>query len=273
MIYKDILKEKVRIIRPIVQRFIYTALTNQSHPGDLFLIFMNGYYDDDNLKNKYVYGTTWEDIAEKSFEKYVKYYLQNENYTKQKKVNIDCNTPEFEDYLISIHNEKSIYLRYWEADNTLNNLYQLLRLCNGLPYDWKWMQKIEKYKCRQEFIRKNIKLPSEKFDQELYQFFCSTIKRQIRNAIAHSQYCLLNNDIKYLNYKKDDLYSQLILLKYSEWEEIIHNTIVFRNELVNSLNQAHITYIQNAMNNNDIIEIRMIKEIEEFAKVNIRFKD
>jgi hypothetical protein len=276
MLYKEELTNKSKIIRPLLERLVEKGIQNQSHKQDFFLILINGFYDENLFKNDlspFVFGSEWTHIAEESFSDYMKWYINHDLFSKQKKVEIQYPNPELEIYKISIHTEKSIYLRFWEAETTLQYLYQITRLCNGLPFDWKWKQKIAKYKSRQEFFRENIKKPIEKIDRNIYDFLNNNVIGQIRNAIAHSQYCVLNNGIKYLNYSDDPKkFSSIMMLNYTEWGEIIHNTFVFRNELVKLFNALYKGYQKYAELEGGTLELRIVKESEnvEFGRYELR---
>ena len=268
MLYEDELITKTKIIRPLVQHFAEIAYKNQTHHQDFFLILINAYYLEE-LEKPYVFGTDWSIIGDKSFSAYIKWYTTNPTFKKNTKEKLDYTSPDFELYKISTHTEKSIYLRYWEADTTLQYLYQMVRLCNGLHFDWKWKQKIGEYRNRQEFFRKEIRNPIKNIDKDIYDFFKTTTIAQIRNAIAHSQYCLLNNEIKYLNYSKDaQKYSSLMLLSYEDWADIIHNTLVFRNELIHVFNKMNKGYIE--LKTKSPLELRITKEGDnvEFGQYN-----
>jgi hypothetical protein len=215
----------------------------------------------------------WISKASKVFSNYIKWYTTETNFIQEKAKEHKYNDPDFEFYKISIIQEKSIYLRFWEADTTLFYLYQLTRLGNKQPYDWKWKQLISQCNSRQEFYRVHIKEQLKNADNTILNFLIANVNRQIRNAIAHSQYCLLNNVIKYLNYSTDPKkYAPLITLKYSEWEDIIHNTLIFRNELVNNLNNADKCYKLIAEYNYKNVPFRIVKDDSsiEFRNFNLR---
>ena len=79
MIYQDVLNEKTKIIRPIVERFVNHAIQNQTHSGDSLLILLNGHYNPTIPKSCYLYGTDWSDVATETFDNYIKWYLNNAN--------------------------------------------------------------------------------------------------------------------------------------------------------------------------------------------------
>jgi hypothetical protein len=271
MLYKEALANNTKLIRPLVEKFSNIAISNQTHPQDFFLILINGLYNEDIKLNPYGFGTEWSDIASNSYDEYIKWYIKNENFTKQKKTEIK--KTEIENLKISIHTEKSIYLRYWEADTTLRYIYQMTLLCQGKPYDWKWKQSISKYESRQKFFREQIKEPLKKIDKDIYDFFVKTVKSQIRNAIAHSQYCLFNNRIKYLNYSKiPKKYSSIMLLEFDQWEEIFHNTIIFKNELIRVYNNINSNYHNLSKLTENKLELRIVKDDNkiEFRQFNFR---
>mgnify|MGYP001552238551 CR=1 FL=1 len=95
----------------------------------------------------------------------------------------------------------------------------------------------------------------------MFEFLDATVIRQIRNAIAHSQYCILNNDIKYLNYSDNpQKNATIMLLKHEQWEDISHGTIVFRNELTRVFNEYFNGYHTHAKITGDKLQLRVTKD-------------
>ncbi len=268
MIYRDIIAKKVEIVRPLVCNLIEKALQNQTHDSDFLLLLTNGHYDEFFLqynKSPYAIGGDVDYTAAQSFSKYIKWYVESETFAMPNKIEINYPDPGLEKLKISVHNEKGIYLRYWEADLTLRLLYQISRLCNSKAYDWHWRAKLDAQRSRINFLKNDIIEALANVNPAMTEFLNNTIIRQIRNAIAHSQYCLLNNDIKYLNYSKDaKKKAGLMLLKYNEWEDIIHNTVVFNSEMTRALNLVYDNYKPIVKQNNGILQVRV-----QLMKINI----
>lgn len=224
----------------IVENFINQAIDNQTHPNEFLLVLASGQFDKEIAENEenplkgYTTGNLFEKFSTRHDDKFLKWYIEESGFI------LDDQLPTVEldnlDHQVSLKIESMIYLSFWESDITQMLLYQLARLANKERYDWQWRELLGSYSSRSKFFREEIKKRAKKFDSELYDFFDQKVKNQIRNAIAHSQFAPLINNIKLLNYQRDQ-YSMICLIDYEEWESLICATLAFRQSLFMGLNE------------------------------------
>lgn len=280
MIFTDILEEKSNLLGPEIDRLFDIAWKNQSHIGDLLLLHINGFYQDDiliwnnNPKNKrfnpHVIGPGYEGHSEFAHYKFIdKYrttniarftfrqYLKELKWTQERRHIIDEYTETEE---IGIQLEMLIYLKFWEADSTIKKLYQLVRILHGKPYDWNFkISESNRDKGatgrRQDIIILEIREKIKSFSDILYKLFKVTYKTQIRNSIAHSNYSFLGRNIHLNNFIKEDKHSQLQGLEFNEWIDLFHNTIVLHNEMIRMSNLINEAYGKLSEKNGNLMEI------------------
>lgn len=244
MIRRSILEQRLIATYNIVTNFVNLAIENQANPNDILLILTCGQYDYKNGSNSdselssYVVGHLFERFNNKTSQEFMKWHFNESGFV------IDGELPKVDismggEHHVALTIESMIYLSFWESEMTMMILYQLSRLSNGEPYDWHWRIKLDGAKSRNEFFRKNIK-NMVKEQIKLYELLNSIAISQVRNAIAHSQLAPLNNNIKLLNYSTDpSKYSNLNLITYEYWEELICSTIAFRGALVSNINDIN----------------------------------
>jgi hypothetical protein len=283
MIFKDKIREKRAPIEHEINNLFEIALKNQTHSGDLLLLFANGFFSDDiNEGNKtnpnkfspYVIGMGKEGWSEHthfdfidvyrrhsiSKETYVEYIKKHQwDPTRQKEIEELTN-----DEGITIHVEMMIYLKIWEADLTIKKLYEFVRILNGEHYDWHF--KISESNrdrsatgTRQDLIRNSIRDKIAPFSKQLNLILRETYLTQLRNSIAHSNYSFLGRHIHPNNYIETDPASQLKAISFDQWIDIFHNTIMLQNELIGLSNRIWKHYSDLALANSNLSEIRITK--------------
>ncbi len=225
MIFKEILFETEDVIRPEMQRLIELANKNQNHQGDLLLLYVNGFYDESLLgfkgRNPHVVGPGLEGHSEHTHYRFIHEYRTNnisefsyEEYLEMVKFKNKKYTEQQEklkfDEEISVQAEMLIYLKFWESDLIIKRLYQLARLLDGEPYDWYFKLSSNHFVenttgARHIIIRELIRDRIEPHSQIIADLIRNTYKTQIRNAIAHSNYWIINRRIALTNYEKNKL--------------------------------------------------------------------
>lgn len=123
-------------------------------------------------------------------------------------------TTEFEH---SLQREKSVYLNIWESNFFLRVLTQVVNLSNGLEYDWHlnisaMTQTGKSNHIREQVIKRLDVVPS------FQKIISIAYNRNIRNAIAHSQYHCVQGGIWYDNYGSDK-YADLQAIGFNDWEQ------------------------------------------------------
>lgn len=146
MIFRDLLLKLKDGVGAAVDELFAAASKNQTHPQDVLLIDQHGSYDemlaDPRVRGKhkvspYVIGPHFVGFAEHTFYEFIDFYRQSHMLDKaafDELVKTDEDAQKHE--TLSLQLEQSIYLRFWESDLILKQLYQLSSLATGEAYDW-----------------------------------------------------------------------------------------------------------------------------------------
>lgn len=281
MLFKDILNRKADLLRTEIDKLFEQIIKTQTHPGDLLLVRINGFYNEDVFKwnniepqSPYMIGPNTDGFSENAHYKFINHYrngalldnyeeyIKDFDYTPERHNEIQKLNDNEEMY---IQLEMLIYLKIWEADAFIKKLYQLARLANGEVYDWHFRIKdatdgeIKATGSRGEIIRD---LTRDKFKND-FPIIYSTMKNgyvsQIRNAIAHSQYSLMSRHIQL--YNNGGKYSPLKALDFEDWTDKFHDTILLHNELIGLMRRVDERYANVASRYDNKFEIR-IKKID-----------
>lgn len=119
-------------------------------------------------------------------------------------------TSEFE---LSITRELKKYQDIWENSYFLRLLTQMMHLLNGEHYDWNLNVKRNKSNLiEHQIIKKSEKTPL------FHDIISYAYNRQVRNAIAHSQYQLVQGGILLNNIEPHDGIQQG--LTFEQWEKM-----------------------------------------------------
>lgn len=242
MIFEETHNQERQLIRPNLNALFELASKNQTHPSDLFLVVHQGYYEqrlegnDLNL-SKYVLGLPgepgWEYWTAYNFiNEYRKANLGSlEEYNNYKSSIAGDGIKQREllnDESISVQIEQLVYLKFWESNFIIRQLYQLARLACGEDYDWDFTLK---KKNRKKVLVNSIRNKIEPFNKSFTELFDSVYSSQIRNAIAHSMFFFIGDTIKFTNHghnQGDDISS----LTFEQWRPYIHKTLVIFDEFI-----------------------------------------
>lgn len=301
MIFKEKIIKTESVIRPEMQRLLELANKNQNHNGDLLLWHVNGFYDETALqfdsskrkKNPHVVGQGYEGHSEHTHYKFIheyrtknisvmsyEEYLENIKF-KNRKFTKEQENLKFKEE-VSVQTEMLIYLKFWEADLIIKRLYQFARILDGEHYDWYFKlssnPKVEDTTGKRHVvIRELIRDKIQPHSQIIADLIKNTYKTQIRNAIAHSNYWIVNRIIALTNYKKNDPYSQLRNVSFEEWIDIFHNTLILHNELIRIGTLINKVYAKNAAIINNVMPILITeksgKQYELPLEYRAGFKD
>lgn len=127
---------------------------------------------------------------------------------------------------MTIQAEMRAYQEIWENLYFLRMLTEIVRVANGERYDWQLdMYKLGNNKSnhvRDQIIRKLEVCPKFKKAME------TGYRRQIRNAVAHSQFHVIQGGIWFDNYKKVNT-DEVQAIRFEEWEKIhCYSYFIFR---------------------------------------------
>ena len=215
MIFYDLILALKDGVAAAVDDLFGAAYANQTHSQDLLLIDQHGSYSEmlADLRvrgahhlSPYVIGPDLIGFAEATFYQFTDWYRQSHQLDKaefEELIKHDEETQKQEHLMLQI--EQSIYLRFWEADMILKQLYQLSSLASGEAYDWHLQMPVHaraRGESKHEIIRKKIRNRVETICPAFYALVKENYKSQIRNAIAHSQFWIGGRSIVFLNHSR-----------------------------------------------------------------------
>jgi hypothetical protein len=303
MLFKDKLEEKKSIIRPEIDRLLNLALKNQSHPGDLLLFHINGFYSDmkmwnlrhpNNKLDPHLIGPGVEGHSEMAHHKFIAKYrsrIHGPNYSdyvaqfivkKWTKAIGKRNEKLLEAEEISIQLEMLIYLKFWEADMIIKKLTQFVRILNGESYDWYFKiaessRDTDSSGTRQNLLREQVRNKIEPYSRVVYEIIKDTYKTQIRNSIAHSNYSFIGRAIHPNNFIKNDPHSQIQAISFDEWVDIFHCTLILHNEYLRMNNVINQHYARIAADYDNTMEILITdksgKQYPAYVEYRLEFED
>lgn len=174
------------------------------------------------------------------------------------------------EYHINIQQEMLVYLKFWESDFILKQLYNLShRLLHGSHYDWHIdLRKSGRKNLIENQIIDSCKRKSPKF----HSYISSAYNRQIRNAVAHSQFYLIDDRIHFNNHDPSDNHC-LKVLKIVEWERFFHRTIAFYNSLIGCSIRYELDFKEKARKNESGISLRVTKLNKEESVMTLNIEN
>lgn len=281
MLFRQILNKKTADIQEEFNTLFHDAVKNQSHPGDLLLIHVNGFYHPevhewDNTGKKespYAIGPNTEGHSENIHHEFIGDYLrkslveqQYEDYLQQNQF-VPGRVKELMELAKkeanTIQSEMLIYLKIWEMDLFIKKLYQLTRLVFGEHYDWHFaIPKSDKRDNnatgkRHEIIREMVRDRLQETYPKIYSAIKNAYKTQLRNSIAHSKYSFHGRFIHLNNYIKNDETCQIQVMTFDEWIDIIHDTIVVYTQVTRILNLIDNLYSTIGSLQEQTVEVRI----------------
>jgi len=247
MLFEETLLQYENYVKEAVEELFKTAFSKQLNENDLLLVLQNGLkqnYSAETLKRlkitQYSIGPDYIGLRYNSFYDFINQYRKA---IFKKSDHIDEINKQHADrkyfYNYFIEQELLIYLKFWETDLILRRLYNLSRLARGLNYSWDYSQNLfnERRKLVKMEIQKNLQNITPKFCQLIEDIY----SRQLRNAIAHSQYYLLYDTIILTN-KSDKPFYKIHSIELKDWEVLFHKNILFYNYLIHFLNEYSTIY-------------------------------
>ena len=280
MLFKNILDQKTAELQPEFDNLFLDTLKNQSHVGDLLLIQVNGFYNKENHKytniekklSPYVIGHGHEGHSENLHHQFIGNYIKDaistqpydeyKNLHKWNPESIEERDELEKQEADSIQKEMLIYLKIWEGDLFIKKFYQLIRLNNGLDYDWHFsIAESNRDKkatgTRDNIIRRKIRDKLKEKYPTIYTGIENAYKSQIRNSIGHSKYSIHGSYIHLNNYIEEDQYSQIQVVSFNEWVNIIHDTLIIYTQQTRLLNIIDKFYSNLSMKTDLTMEVKV----------------
>lgn len=289
MLFTDILQKKRDLLTEEFDKLFDEVLNKQAHIGDLLLVSENGSYKPNHITNPaipkmspFIIGPLSEGHSFNDHYDFIHKYrtsavanLSHEEYLEKLKWDPERSVEiekAVDDESFTIQMEMLIFLKVWEADYFIKQLYQIVRLLKGEPYDWQFSIAVsnrdkEATGTREKIIRNKIRDPLEQDFPNIYKAIKDTYKTQIRNSIAHSNYSFQNRNI-HLNNKIDgDPHNQLVYVEFDEWIDLFHNTMVIYNQLLRKMNDTRLFYADFESKHGGYTEIKTtVKKRDEEGK-------
>lgn len=240
MVFTELLKKYQKEVKEAVDELFEVAYKNQKIDTELLLVIIHGFHDDKNLEffkreklSPYVFGPAHVGYSLDAFyEFFHSYRTSNRSKKAFTKLLQDPEHKEVTEYheRLTFNIELLIYLKFWESDLILRQLYNLANLASGKYYDWHFSLSYS----RRTFIRGQIQAPLKEVCPKTHKLIEDIYSAQIRNAIAHSKYYFMGRNIQ-LGNKEENKFYKRHNIPFDEWEIIFHKTLLFYNFIIGNL--------------------------------------
>lgn len=251
MVFIETLKNLEKEVSDAVEELFNAAFKNQRVDTDLLLVIIHGYHDvkHGELQKReklspYVFGPDRMGYSLDTFYEFFHFYRVNPlSKPKFEKLLKDPKKREEVEYQerLALNLELLIYLKFWESDLLLRQLYNLVNLASGNYYNWSFTPPDLKEKknaagkfSRRPFIRNYIQAPIETVCPKFHALVAENYSAQIRNAVAHSKYFFLGRNLQLANKEENEFYD-MYNVPFNEWEIRFHKTLLFYNFIIGCL--------------------------------------
>jgi len=251
MIFSEVLLKHDGELSECLDELFSSAYKNQAYPTDLLLVVTHGYFDE-SIKQAFPNVTGFMIGAGKNHEEFTE-RTQYNFYNQYRKNHLDCafelseGINSYDDFIGKIQEDKElkkfeissvdleliIYQKIWETDLLLKRVGQLIRLAQGKDYEWNF-----KIRDSGNFIKNKILSESKNKLPKLYNFINGNYSKELRNAIAHSQYYLASRRI----HVHKPPFS--LNLTFEDWSIIFHKLLLFYNHYIKELKKYDDIYIK-----------------------------
>lgn len=225
-------------VRIAIDELWDAAFKNQKNENDLALILANGSmnnFPEETLKRlKITNYQIGHDFVHFRYNTFFDFFMQYKGLRDEDEYQLIHDK--------QLHNETMTqmqllaYMKFWETDLILKRLYNLARLSQGKDFMWNVSQK--ELNERRTLVKDEIQNPVKDLCPHFFDFIESVYSRQLRNAIAHSQYYILYDSINLTN-KEESKYYELDSITFEKWDEIFTKVILMHNHMINNFNKNH----------------------------------
>jgi len=232
-----------------VDELFEVARHNQVHENDILLVFLNASRLEEPDQSYLRIGDGLIGLAYRTQYEFINEYRKPAVQTEQ-----DAKESGLRMQTFTVHLEMLVYLKFWESDLLIRQLYELALLCQGKDYEWDFeVPGFAREGSKQDIIRSEIRDALNVVAPKFSNLIRGCYSTQLRNAFAHSQYYIVNDVISFLNYsEKPEAHSPIPSLKFEEWSNYIHRTLLIHNELVRHLESIQKSYREQAKKNGPV---------------------
>lgn len=263
MVFTETLKTYQNEVKEAVDELFDAAFKNQKADNDLLLVIIHGYLDVKHLEfhkreklSPYVFGPEHIGHSLQAFYDFFHSYrtsaISKKKFEKLLADPVKKEALEHQEEL-ALNIELLIYMKFWESDLLLRQLYNLVNLATGKYYDWSFVAPdLGKKKkdsagkfSRRPFIRNRIQAPIETICPKFHKLVKENYSAQIRNAVAHSKYYFLGRNIQLAN-KEENKFYELTNIPFADWEIRFHKTLLFYNFIIGNIQRYEKYYVEEA---------------------------
>jgi len=247
MVFVETLKQQSSVVKAAVDELFDAAHRNQKYDTDILIVIIHGFYNDSykeyferNKLSLYTFGPEHVGYSLDTFYEFFHSY-RTKTFSRPKfyKALKTKKTKENVEHLerLSFNLELLIYLKFWESDLLLRQLYNLANLACGKHYEWDF----KVVKGRQSLIRRHIQAPLKEACPKFYNLIEETYSAQIRNAIAHSKYYFLGRNLQLAN-TDDRTNDNLVNISFEDWEIRFHKVLLIYNFIIMNIEKYNKEY-------------------------------
>lgn len=257
MLFIDLLDQIKNSLTPEFEKLKNELFNKQSHQGDLLLLQQHGFYDETN--DKYCIGLGKEGMSYNTHYDFIHQYRDNsikDSYSLYLKIQngeeiinsegkiVQLSKQQIDDLITEqayiIQFQMLIYLKIWETNLFKKQLHQISRILKGEPYNWLIQSN---YSLKMHHLIDKLSEIIKVDYPNIWNSFDIAFNSQIRNAIAHSDYSILERgkNIQLHNHN-DNIHSQLTSISFDQWNTMFHHTMMIYNFMIRLINDIEKIY-------------------------------
>lgn len=245
MLLPESVEKNKPIVKLAIDELFDAAYQNQKFENDLVLILANGTktnYPEETLKrlkiSNYQIG---HDLVHFRYSTFFDFFTQYKRLRDGEEYDAIQDKQVYDETMVQM--QLLAYMKFWETDLILKRLYNLSKLAQEEEFIWDIPQK--ELNERRRLVKDEIQNPVEELCPKFYDFIEDVYSRQLRNAIAHSQYYIMYDNITLTN-KEENKYYKLNAISFERWDKIFTKVILMHNLMVDNFNKYHDLYVKKA---------------------------
>jgi hypothetical protein len=265
MIFSETMKKYNSDVKEAVDELFINAENAQKNENDILVVYIHGYQDiehkedlQSNGLSEFVFGPNLVGLCKDRFYEFFDVYRHQIISKKsfQEMINKDKESTKLQER-ISVDLELLMYLKFWESELILRQLFNLKNLALGLDYDWTFNHK--KFKWRKTLIENEILAPLKNICPKFCELVEGIYSSQIRNAVAHSKYFFQGRNLQLAN-KNDSTSYILYNIPFEEWEVTIHKILLLYNHIIGNFNRINNEHAKRANEMHNGLPLRIPKK-------------
>lgn len=251
MIFSETINQYNSQVESAVDELFQNAEMCQKNENDILAVYIHAFLDHRHAKHyvennisEFVFGPDTVGLCKNRFYEFFEIYRHQIQSRKQFETQLkrDKTLAELQER-ISIDQELMIYLKFWESDLILRQLYNLKNLSLGAEYEWDFS--LKKFRMKKKLIEKDIIDPLRKTCPRFSKLIDEVYSSQIRNAVAHSKYYFVNRNLRLAN-KDDSNEYKLYNIPFDDWEVLFQKVLLLYNHIIKNFNRINTEHAKRA---------------------------